>query len=78
MNKKFVFSKVISDISSDKVNLVDVSVLILKPDFPISEKDNFLSYCMSNNLKILSNRRIILKRIKFFRFITIFLKERSR
>ncbi len=66
MNKKFVFSKVISDISSDKVNLVDVSVLILKPDFPISEKDNFLSYCMSNNLKILSNRRIILKKDQIF------------
>lgn len=66
MNKKFVFSKVISDISSDKINLPDVSIVILKPDFPNIEKSIFLDYCTSNNLSILSAKKITLKKDHIF------------
>lgn len=61
MNKKFVFSKVISYISSDKINLADTAIVILKPDFPTIEKDIFLDYCTSNNLNILSAKKMTLK-----------------
>ena len=61
MNKNFFLSKVISDISSDKINLADTAIVILKPDFPTIEKDIFLDYCTSNNLNILSAKKMTLK-----------------